>query len=267
MQTSLNMVSSFNLTFADGVTASAVRVQEQAELAVALDKIEVQQSRPVAVVVGGASNLNTTDYACLEQLFTKLLAPLAEELGITVVDGGTDVGVMRLMGTARAKIGATFPLIGVVPEAKVHLPGVVSTSATQSLEPHHTHFVLVPGSKWGDESPWIAETATLLSGSAPSVTILINGGPVSLRDVQESLAEQRLVVVMNGTGRLADRIATAIKNPEFLSKEAITMLEDLFEVHNSQKALALLKRFFRVFDLSESEVQLRLFLKQHFFCE
>jgi hypothetical protein len=75
------------------------------------------------------------------------------------------------------------------------------------LQPHHTHFLLVPGDHWGDESPWIARVATLLAGEAPSVTLLVNGGEISRQDVAHSLAAGRPVLVVAGTGRLADELA------------------------------------------------------------
>ena len=36
------------------------------------------------------------------------------------------------------------------------------------LEPNHTHQVLVPGSSWGEESPWLADIATWLADRLPS---------------------------------------------------------------------------------------------------
>ena len=55
------------------------------------------------------------------------------------------------------------------------------------LEPHHTYFVIVPGDDWGAESPWIARTATVLAGAAPSITGLVNGGQIAYADVQRML--------------------------------------------------------------------------------
>ncbi|MEO1294326.1 MAG: hypothetical protein AAFW75_00710, partial [Cyanobacteria bacterium J06636_16] len=57
------------------------------------------------MIVGGASGLDTDRQVQLESLFNRVLAPLAEELQLYVVDGGTDAGVMRLMGQARTTIG------------------------------------------------------------------------------------------------------------------------------------------------------------------
>ncbi len=57
-------------------------------------------ARPVLVVVGGASGM-PDESPGLSTLFDDVLAPLVEKAGATVVDGGTDEGVMRLMGAAR----------------------------------------------------------------------------------------------------------------------------------------------------------------------
>ncbi len=76
--------------------------------------------------------------------------------------GGTDAGIMRFMGQARTEIGGTFPWIGVAAIDTVILPDLPPppSSDAEPWESHHTHFVLVPGSNWGDESPWLARTAS-----------------------------------------------------------------------------------------------------------
>src|SRR5687768_7792538 len=75
------------------------------------------------------------------------------------------------------------------------------------LEAHYSHFILVPGSQFGDESPWIVDTATLLSKEHRSVTILISGGEVSRKDIELSLEKGRPVIALSRTGRLADELA------------------------------------------------------------
>ena len=75
------------------------------------------------------------------------------------------------------------------------------------LEPHYSHFILVPGSEFGDESPWILDTATILSKGQQSVTLLINGGEVSRKDIDLSLENGRPVIALSRTGRLADELA------------------------------------------------------------
>jgi len=75
------------------------------------------------------------------------------------------------------------------------------------LESHYSHFILVPGSEFGDESPWIVDAATILSKGHQSVTILINGGEVSRKDIELSLEKGRPVVALSRTGRLADEFS------------------------------------------------------------
>jgi len=74
------------------------------------------------------------------------------------------------------------------------------------LDPNHTHFFLIPGEDWGDESAWISKIATAIAGDKESITILINGGNISRTDVEYSLLENRPTFVMRGTGRMADKI-------------------------------------------------------------
>jgi hypothetical protein len=52
--------------------------------------------------------------------------------------------------------------------------------------------------------------ATEIAAGAPSVTVLVNGGDIALQDVANSVAAARPVLVINGTGRAADRIAAAL---------------------------------------------------------
>jgi hypothetical protein len=247
------------LTFPGGQTALLARAADLDGLPDALVALSLAPPRSVMVLVGGAGGLSLEGEAAspLRELF-HALAEVAGAAGATVVDGGTDAGVMALMGQAHAEIGATFPLLGVAAEGTVDLtpPPLLRGEGTEDLppspllrgeghedltlppllggeghedlppspplggegkggrggrgevlEPHHTHFLLVPGDRWGDESPWIARVATLLAGEAPSVTVLAHGGEISRQDVAHSLAAGRPVLVIAGTGRLADELA------------------------------------------------------------
>jgi hypothetical protein len=68
---------------------------------------------------------------------------------------------------------------------------------------------VVPGEEWGDEVPWLSAVADAIAGEAPSITLLANGGNIAYRDIEVSLAAGRRVLVMPGTGRIADEIARA----------------------------------------------------------
>jgi transcriptional regulator with XRE-family HTH domain len=202
----------FELGFSNGSRAHAIRVHRSAELPVALGELGLRHSRPVLVVVGGAGEVSAADMARLRPLFEEALAPLAETLGTFVVDGGTDAGVMRLLGQAHAKTRATFPLVGVAAIGTVVLPGAPPPrSDAAPLETNHTHFVLVPGSEWGDDSPWLPRVAGVLARGTPSVTVVINGGENTWKDIAQSVKAGRPVITVAGSGRAADALAGALR--------------------------------------------------------
>lgn len=229
--------------FNEPFSARAIQVHRQSELPDALQAIGLQEPRPTLVLVGGASGLSDDYVASLRGLFVEKLAPLAEKLQAYVVDGGTDSGVMRLMGQARFEIGGTFPLIGVAAIGTVILPYIKNSFADAArLEANHSHFVLVPGTNWGDESGWIADVATKLAGRAPSVTVLINGGKIALQDARNSIEADRPLVVVAGSGRTANRLVAAVSGKlpdEQATEEEITAYKQAREVAISGKVKAI----------------------------
>ncbi|MFD6221449.1 hypothetical protein [Nocardia asteroides] len=166
--------------------------------------------RPVVVIVGGAAGLRVDHDSPLMHLLMEHVVPLVQRVGAVVVDGGTDAGVMRLVGDARRLAAATFPLVGVASVGTVALPDAVAPSVDSArIEPGHTDLILVPGDSWGDESPWLAAVATAIARDAGSVTVLVNGGAIAYADVLNGLAAGRQTVVLAGSGRAADDIASA----------------------------------------------------------
>jgi SLOG in TRPM, prokaryote len=191
--------------------APAIRVGLASELPRALKHLGLP-SRAVLVLVGGAGSMEApARNSRLRNFFFEVLAPLAESLPAVVIDGGTDAGVMRWMGAARSAIRGTFPLVGVAAIDTINFSGPSETATrTARLEARHSHFLLVPGNRWGDESPWIARTASLLSEGHKSLTVAVNGGDITLRDIAFSIRECRPVCVLSGSGRTADRIAACL---------------------------------------------------------
>ncbi|MBD0266078.1 MAG: hypothetical protein ICV78_26170, partial [Tolypothrix sp. Co-bin9] len=144
-------------------------------------------------------------------------------------------------GEARTQIGAKFALIGVTPESKVALPNQQELTADLTpLEPNHTHFVLVPGHNWGDESFWISQVATVLANNAPSLTVLLNGGEITFKDAFSSVNTGRLVVVIAGSGRTADILADALRgeaNDERAKKLAESGILQYIDLINIEKGI------------------------------
>lgn len=194
-----------------------VHATDPAELADALQAAGLPPDRPVVVLVGGAGGLSGADGTGWQAMIDQGLVAAVRRAGASTVDGGTDSGVMALAGAARARAGGGYPAVGVVAGGTIRWPGGPPGPAADSdpagdadraeLGPGHSHFVVVDGARWGDESPWIPRVARALAGSAPSVTVLVNGCPIAMEDVRNSLADGRPVIVVRGTGRLADELA------------------------------------------------------------
>ncbi len=192
--------------------ALCVLPEERSALEEAISELGLKGRYPVIVLIGGEIEEQQADET---RLAIQTIAKVAESMKAVVICGGTDMGVMAEIGQIRARNGYKFPLVGITPEELVTWPGGPRSSKflwwgkqLWQLEPHYSHFILVPGSEFGDESPWIVDTATLLSKDQRSVTILINGGEVSRKDIQLSLENGRPVIALSRTGRLADELAS-----------------------------------------------------------
>lgn len=199
------------ISFPEGRAAHAVEVTDSADVVPALAAMGLRPPRPTVVVVGGAGGLDAADVERLRPLFTTGVVPVVEEHHAVVVDGGTASGIMSLTGQARAALAASFPLIGVAAAGTVQWPGEPPASGdVATLEPNHSHFVVVPGEEWGAESVWIARAAAALSAGSTSVTVLINGGQIAVDDVEHSVDAGRRVIVVVGSGRTADAFGNAL---------------------------------------------------------
>ncbi len=150
------------------------------------------------------------EQAALAQVLDRLI-PALDGWDAAIVDGGTDAGVMRVVGRAHDGAQARFPLIGVAAEGTVVLPGRPAAPDAAALEPHHTQVILVPGNSWGDESPWLDRVATAIADGWPSLTLVANGGEITYDDIDYSLRSDRPVIILAGTGRTADSIAGAAR--------------------------------------------------------
>jgi hypothetical protein len=183
-----------------GVMARAVNITDDKEIPQALTQLEIPHPNPVIVLVGGAGGIGWLDTFPMRKAI-RIIARLAEETQSVVVDGGTQAGIMAEIGKQRKQNQFSFPLIGVVFDSLL-----MKREPESILDPNHTHFFLIPGESWGDESAWISKIATAIAGDRKSMTILVNGGEISKTDVEYSLLENRPTFVMRGTGRMADQI-------------------------------------------------------------
>jgi hypothetical protein len=114
------------------------------------------------------------------------------------------------MGQGVVDRGCKCSLIGVTPKALIAYPGSPSP-ASINLDPNHSHFVLVEGGEWGSELATLFNLAGALTRDAPGVALLASGGANARDEVVQVVRQNLPLIVIEGSGGLADQIAAAWK--------------------------------------------------------
>lgn len=198
--------------------ALAVRVSNEDEPGSIVQVLDLDEARPAFFMLGGAMNMESEEMKITRTIIDEGIVPYAEQHRMAVVDGGTDSGVMKLMGDARTQQQATFPLIGVAPINLVKFEGHDNPNG-YNLDPGHSHFVFTPEGDWGDETDMIMALTQALAGNGlkPSLGIVINGGQIVRQEVYRLVITESLrfpIIVLEGSGRFADTLAAAYHSGE-----------------------------------------------------
>lgn len=199
--------ASRTISFPGGASSRVVQTVQGVDGDTLLRLLEVPAPRGSLIVNGTTAPLGD-GLDGLDDVLARGVAGVAVADGLTVVTGATDAGIFSLLGAAMAD--ATAPLIGVAPLGLVTWPDRLPAGADlEPLEGHHSHFVLVEGHEWGDETATMLALADALGRRAPAAAVLCGGGTVARNETVGHVRAGRPVVVMAGSGRLADDLAAA----------------------------------------------------------
>ena len=184
-------------------------------------------------ITGGAQSLDLD--LRLEQIILRGLASAARSARAWLFDGGTDSGVMSLVGRAfeEEQDELTPPLIGVAPFGKIthrksfldHTPPpgelygsespvayikrIPNSSSSVALDPLHSHFLLVDDQ--ANENEWAVEIALRSRVEnhlrrelrVPGLLLVVGGGPGTYQNVWEQARCRSHVVVVKESGGCA----------------------------------------------------------------
>lgn len=195
-------------------TAHTILVAQTTPGAEIAARLGLKPQRPVALVMGGAADLSAEDGARLARQVHEGLAPALLHAGAAVVDGGTDAGIMGMLNAALGRVGFGGPYIGIAPAGVTILPGEPAEEGAYPFGAHHTHIIQVEGEKFGDERAPMFSLAAHLATGQRSLAVLVNGGKGTQMEALENVRQGREVVVLRGSGRLADEIAAALDAPQ-----------------------------------------------------
>jgi len=208
-------VTKNTITFDNGNRAIVVTAPGDGGTKAILDALGIPSPRAVILLFGGAAGLDDSRKAHLATLFADGVTPVAADLGALIIDGGTQSGVMAMMGEAVAARPGTCRLLGIAPKGKVTHPEISGASIVSDgapLERNHSHFVLVESNEWGGETPKMLELARAFN--ATIVAILVNGGTIAADEALQSVRNGWKLLVVEGSGRFADELSAAIRDSQ-----------------------------------------------------
>jgi len=238
----LNLLPVQTITFNNGASATVIKVAPQTDpqrILKTLKSISPQEFETIKafiVVSGGAGGLKaleqTSQYQ-LQQLLTQGIVQVADEIRVGFITGGTDSGIMAMLGQTLAECHYALPLIGIAPADLITMPDMTlsSTESKTPLEANHSHFILVAADEWGQETDTMYALAAALLTEKPVLTILINGGEIAQSEVLYSVRLGIAVIVIQGSGRLADKIALYTLHPQLVTDPIIKEIIASGKIH------------------------------------
>ena len=100
--------------------------------------------------------------------------------------------------------------------------------ATTQLDPNHSHFLLANSAEWGGETSLLFDVLDVLSETQPTAAILAGGGTVALDEALAAAQRGIPLVVITGTGGIADQLAAA-RRPKVRRGKRDTLTEVIDE--------------------------------------
>ena len=175
------------IVFPNNNVAKLVAASRGASMASLIESLGISPPKNLILLIGGADKLDEKLTSRLTQLFSRGIARAAADAEAVIIDGGTQAGVMQIMGQSIADRGRKSSLLGVAPAGKVTYPGGPPVTGNDSapLDPNHSHFVLVDGNEWGSETETLFELAAAFN--VPVLAILVNGGAIAKDELLQSV--------------------------------------------------------------------------------
>jgi hypothetical protein len=232
------------ISFDNGNTSLLSFARPDTQVNDLLNSLGIAPPKVLIWLVGSATRLESEAKPYLIELFSRGITCAALEKDAVILDGGTQFGVMALMGRALADQDCHATLLGVAPDALARYPGkpdVSNMKDAADLDPNHTHFVLTPGKEWGSETRWMRGLASALVGGEASPPVPVTGEnnkagttppkckavmvlaggrleSIARKEVLEAVRLDWPIVVIDGSGELADQISHYVRDPRGLSK-------------------------------------------------
>jgi len=194
----------------------------------------VPRPRAAVSISGGAGQFPPRLAEPVRALLRCIALSLIERYDALLIDGGTEAGVMRILGEAVRRApadtapreagewgasstgpaGRSYPfLVGFAPEPLVAYPGAAGEPAGRvGLDPNHPYFVLIRDARqWGDEVEAMFALVEHLHDALelPILSLVVNGGRITLKEAYYATRRRRPLIVLEGMARASELILAA----------------------------------------------------------
>jgi hypothetical protein len=206
------------------LVVSSVAPEQNAQLSALIAEIRARVDAFV-FLSGGASRMQEDHQRQLLAMLDALSMIAKNGLRLAVGDGGSQAGIMEAAGKARLASANAFPLIGVAPAREIPPQGKTP------IDPNHSHIVAVDNPTAPAQDTWGSETDTMywmfgrLTEGRPSVTIVANGGDITLAEVEANVRAGRRLILIEGSGRAADALVSLLKGTKPADAEVVALRE------------------------------------------
>ncbi len=204
------------IEFANGNKARFLRTSASADVNDIISVLDLSHCKSILIINGRTSELDSQAENRLKDIF-KHLAKFIHQESITVVTGGSNAGLFQLFGQAIGQAGGPeAPLVGVT---------VSGLAGIHRLEPHHTHFILVEGNEWGDETSIMYNLVSVLANFRPCLALFAGGGKITLLEMLQNVSQNREMILVEGIGGITEAIIDAKRDAKYLNPTAEKILK------------------------------------------
>lgn len=170
-------------------------------------RLGLKPRQKLIVLNGGTAELDPNTAKQLGEVLIDGLAQMAAEENMVFITGGTNAGIFSLLGQGLQKWQHHTPCIGVFVK-QLACEKSNQLNKTQ-LESHHSHFVMVDGSEWGDERDIMYKLIGYMANYMTVLNIYAGGGELTIREMQTAVEQNCKMLLLGGSGRATDKVLAA----------------------------------------------------------
>ena len=191
-------------------------VAPAADAGAILDALGLELPDAVLMIFGGAAHMEAGLETEIVVAFRSSILPVVAACNALIIDGGTQAGIMEIVGRLGAE-GTPRPLmLGVAPLGAVTFPGKAQMADVHGfaavpeaeigglapLDPNHSHFALTPTTEWGSETAAMFQLAVALSKRETKprriAALLFNGGIIAKQEALQCIRQGWPLIALAG---------------------------------------------------------------------